>query len=317
MTATFSEVRAARLPPAPLWVRIAAAIVPRLPAARYIVASQLSRRPPPPFRMRLPKALGGYVFPCDLRDVVSREVCFTGRYEVQETALLQSALRPGMTFVDVGANWGYYTLLAAHLVGPRGRVLSLEPDPRLFRKLHDVVTDNSLAQVTAVQIAAAQQAGTLHMAGYDEHDENFGLSRVVVRASDPEAFAIEGRPLDDLLDEARLGRIDLLKMDVEGFEGAALRGLERSLRDARIDRLLLELHPRQLIDHGDSARQVIASLRGSGYIPWRIDHSQAATRRAAYGPAVPRTFLQPLSDEVLHDDWPHILWLRPGAAVPV
>src|SRR4051794_22317593 len=93
-----SMIMAPPLPPAPLWVRAAAAIVARLPAGRYVAMNRLSRHPPPPFVMRLPHALGGYSYACDLRDVVSREVCFTGRYEVQETALLQAVLRRGMTF---------------------------------------------------------------------------------------------------------------------------------------------------------------------------------------------------------------------------
>ena len=65
--------------------------------------------------MRLPWDAGGYWFECDPRDAIAREVCFTGRYEPQETALVRTILRPGMSFVDVGANWGYFTLLAAWL----------------------------------------------------------------------------------------------------------------------------------------------------------------------------------------------------------
>ena len=89
--------------------------------------------------MRLPDSLGGFTFICDVRDSLMREVCFTGMYEPQETLLAQQLLRRGMTVVDVGANWGYFTLLAAHLVGNRGRVLSLEPDPRMFRLLQQNV----------------------------------------------------------------------------------------------------------------------------------------------------------------------------------
>ena len=81
----------------------------------------------------MPREVGGFTFECDLRDAISREVCFTGRYEPLETLLVQSTLRPGMTFVDVGANWGYFTLVASHLVGSSGLVVSLEPDPRLFQ----------------------------------------------------------------------------------------------------------------------------------------------------------------------------------------
>ena len=111
------------LPPAPAWVRLMAKVIPKLPAGRYKAIHRLCRRPPSAFLMYMPEEMGGYAFHCDLRDGISREVCFTGYYEPQETALVRSILRPGMSFVDVGANWGYYTLLAANLVGSKGRVL--------------------------------------------------------------------------------------------------------------------------------------------------------------------------------------------------
>lgn len=127
-------------PSPPAWVRFCSVLIPHLPAGRYRLTHWLRRYAPPEFLMPMRTELGGYTFVCNLRDSISREVCFTGYYEPQETALVRSILRPGMNFVDVGANWGYFTLLAASLVGERGRVLSLEPDPRLFRKLSGNIT---------------------------------------------------------------------------------------------------------------------------------------------------------------------------------
>src|SRR6266478_1482635 len=124
------------LRPAPLWVRVAAWIVRVLPLGRYRVMRVLPRSSAP-FRMCLPKFRGGYSFRCDLNDAISREVCFTGQYEPQETMLMQALLSPGMTFVDVGANWGYHTLLAAALVQSGGRIVSLEPDPRVVAVLSE------------------------------------------------------------------------------------------------------------------------------------------------------------------------------------
>lgn len=147
--------------PAPAWVRLAAVVIRHLPAARYRIMHRLCRQPPPSFLMSMPEDAGGYSFYCDLRDTISREVCFAGQYEPQETALVRSILRPGMSFVDIGANWGYFTLLAASLVGPDGIVLSLEPDPRLFPILQENLKRNHLDQVTALQVAAARDSGTL------------------------------------------------------------------------------------------------------------------------------------------------------------
>ncbi len=164
---------------APKWVRLAARLIPWLPAGRYRAIARLGRNPPPTFRMRMPPNLGSQWFLCDLRDSIAREVCFTGLYEPQETAVVRAVLKPGMTFVDVGANWGYFTLLAAHLVGHAGRVLSLEPDPRLFQTLSSNLAMNRLSQVRALQLAAADAPGLLSLAGFDESQGNFGLSRIV------------------------------------------------------------------------------------------------------------------------------------------
>jgi len=104
-----------RIPrPMPLWVRVAAHLIQHQPRGRYRTANWLGHRSVDPFWGRLPEDLGRLFFQCDLRDHIMREVCFTGCYEPQETALLKLLLRPGMTVVDVGANWGYFSLAAAH-----------------------------------------------------------------------------------------------------------------------------------------------------------------------------------------------------------
>jgi FkbM family methyltransferase len=302
------------LPFAPAWVRIAAPIVAHLPAGRYRAIRHLCHRRTAAFLMRMPKDLGGYSFQCDLRDAISRDVCFTGRYEPQETAIVKSILRSGMTFIDVGANWGYFTLLAASLVGKGGRVLSLEPDPRLFPILGENVARSELGQVTVLPIAAATERGMLTLAGYDESQENFGLSKLVtVESETKQTFQVKADSLDNILDYCRVDSVDLLKMDIEGAENFAIAGLKQSLLARRVKRLLLELHPVELAEHGSSAADVINSLHQAGYRAWTIDHSPAATRRAAYGKAMTLDLmLQPLSSSAELDQWPHQLWLAPG-----
>jgi FkbM family methyltransferase len=299
------------LPPAPLWVRGAARFVRLLPFGRYRAIHALPRRHGA-FRMRLPQTLGGYSFRCDLRDSISREVCFTGRYEPQETAILRMLLAPGMTFVDVGANWGYHSLLAAHLVGPTGRVLSLEPDPRSFAALQDNLEVNALHQVKALCVAAADAVGEVSLAGYQESDGNYGVSKIVPGDQPSGTFAVESRPLDLVLQDEGVGQVEVLKMDIEGGEDLALRGLERSLKDHQVRRLLLEVHPELLAERGRTVGQVLELLTRHGYQGWRIDHSPSATRRTAYA-AQPawQDLLQPLVPGGDLDSWPHLLWLAP------
>ncbi len=297
----------------PAWVRATAAVVRHLPAGRYRLMDNICRRPPAAFLMQMSADFGKVIFRCDLRDAISREVCFTGRYEPLETMLVQAILRAGMTFVDVGANWGYFTFLAAHLIGKSGRVISLEPDPRLFEALQESLERNDLKQVVALQVAAGSRSDVLSLAGYDEAGNNFGVSRVISNErANEKVFAVSSRPLDELFDEAKLSVIDLLKMDIEGYEGFALTGMSRSLKGGRVKRILLELHPAQLAEHGHSAEEIVKQLRGFDYCAWRLDHSPLITRQAAYSKHIDfKTFLQPFEEGQPLDEWPHLILTAP------
>jgi FkbM family methyltransferase len=262
--------------------------------------------------MRSPARIGGFWFVCDLRDSISREVCFAGGYEPQETVLVGEILQPGMTFVDVGANWGYFTLLGASRVGPAGRVVALEPDPRMYRLLTENVERNRWDHVTCLPVAASGQAGTVRLSGFLESDGNFGLSRVV--ASDPDAHVMEAeaKSLDAILDNLEIASVDLLKMDIEGAEGFAVAGLAHALEAHRVKRILLELHPSYLGEHDMTVESVLTPLIKAGYGGMIIDHSPQATRDAAYG----RTrrsarLLRPYSPDQHLDEWPHLLWVAP------
>jgi FkbM family methyltransferase len=218
-----------------------------------------------------------------------------------------------MSFVDVGANWGYFTLLAANLVGPTGRVLSLEPDPRLFTALEENIQRSRLDHVVALQLAAASEPSRLTLAGYDERSDNFGVSHIVTGSSEGKGlFQVHADSLDRLLKEHNLDSVDLMKMDIEGGEALALPGLEESLQKHRVKRLLLELHPHQIVELGGSVTAVMGQLEMAGYTARTIDHSFQATRRAAYTKSNdPTSWLRPFTIFDRLDAWPHQLWTAP------
>jgi FkbM family methyltransferase len=295
----------------PWWVDPAAGLIRRLPAGRYRVMNWIGRRGADPFWARLPAELGSQFFRCDLRDGIMREVCLTGRYEPQETALLQQILRPGMTFVDVGANWGYFTLCGAHLVGRTGRVVSIEVDPRACRTLKANVERNGLESVTILEVAASDAPGVLRLREYEgraNESGNFGLVDAEAIGNRHRQFDVAASPIDDILDRAGIEQVDLLKMDIEGAEGRALTGLRRALVARRIKFLLLEVHPEYLRGQGTSAEQIVADLRAYGYRAWKIDHSPSAHRRIASGDTDVTSVLSPLRDVDDLGPWPHLLW---------
>jgi FkbM family methyltransferase len=297
---------------APFWVRAASSVIRRLPAGRYRAMNWVGRRQVDPFWMQLPPELGALAYACDLRDGLMREACLTGRYEPQETALLRHLLRPGMTFVDVGANWGYFTLVGAHLVGTNGRVLSVEADPRACRAVRANIERNRLGTVQLFNIAANDTAGKLWFQEYEgeaRDSGNYGVAQSTSVAAEGRRLEVTARALDDVLDEAKIDRVHVMKMDIEGGEAKAIVGLCRHLSSHRIDSVSMELHPYHLRDLGTSVGAVIAAMRAYGYTPWCIDHSAATHRASASTDVDMSSLLTPLPENVDHlGDWPHVLW---------
>lgn len=148
-----------------------------------------------------------------------------------------------MVIVDVGANIGYYALLFAHHVGPRGYIYCIEPDPTNLIELRANVAENSLERiVTVIPTAAGAYDG---MTRFEP-----GLNSHVVPQGSVE---ISVRKVDSLIPY----KVDLIKIDVEGYEGAVLVGASATINQFR-PVLLVELHPNLLT--GDTHAEIIHML---------------------------------------------------------
>ena len=200
----------------------------------------------------------------DLSDPIHREM-YLGSFERGETARVRSALRPGMTFVDVGANAGYFTYLAAERVGASGRVISAEPDPVLFAKLTAAVAANGLAHVTPLNIALGREAGELPLSVPPSAWGN--RTPTLAGADGWDQVRVPVRTLDEVLDEYRVAAVDVLKLDVEGYEGEVLAGAGRSLAAGRVRAVLCEFNTYWLGRVGTTPDAVWESLLGHGFRP--------------------------------------------------
>ena len=162
-----------------------------------------------------------------------------GEVETTVQKILAERLRPEMVFYDLGANIGFFTLLAARLVGAGGRVFSFEPDPENAARLRRNVEHNSFSQVTVVESGVWSSTGTLEFttAGQASPDRGVGtfLSSDAGAASTP----IRVVSLDDFVRSAPPP--DAIKCDVEGAEVHGLRGAERLLASYR-PWILAEMH---------------------------------------------------------------------------
>ncbi len=181
-------------------------------------------------------------------------------------AFVRSVLRPGMTFVDVGANIGLYSILAAKLVGATGTVLAIEPSPRERSALLGHLSRNGLSNVRVRSEAVSDEAGTtrLHLTDQYWGGQNTMGSPVHRGVEIVNSVEVDTATLDRLVLEEALGRIDCIKIDVEGAEAKVLRGSSDVLCTLR-PVVLLELLEPALRQQGSSADEVLELLRGFGY----------------------------------------------------
>jgi len=147
--------------------------------------------------------------------------CWLGTYERHMQRLFREHIRPGAIVYDVGANAGFFTLLASKLAGDSGRVYAFEPLPRNLEFLERHIGLNELANVHIEALAIAATSGEAHFR-IAQHASMGGLSEEgdlhVVTAS-----------LDDLIATGRATKPDFIKMDIEGAESDALRGAKELL----------------------------------------------------------------------------------------
>jgi FkbM family methyltransferase len=188
------------------------------------------------------------------------------RYEPDKHRALEHMLRPGMTFVDVGACKGDFTLFAAARVGPSGRVVAVEPEPSNATWLRRSIARSAARHVDVHELALsdASGGGILHRVDVSAGAYfSSGLHSMLTGAPGPRhALEVQTQTLDDLLAGLGIVQVDVIKIDVEGSEAAVLRGAAETLtRQPKPPIVLMDLHP----DLGVNPQAVAEILRGQGY----------------------------------------------------
>ncbi|MEV7776799.1 FkbM family methyltransferase [Kitasatospora sp. NPDC088351] len=221
-------------------------------------------------------------------DVIQRYQYLFGEWEPNLSAFLRDRLRPGDTFIDVGAHRGAFSLLASHAVGPQGRVVAIEPSPRFHDDLTAAATANRRTNIRAVCAAASDAHGTLTL--YLEDPANLGHTIAVRPRHVHTAFQTTTAPLAELVSRAELAGARIIKIDVEGAEAAAIRGLMPALPHLREDvEFVVEVTPGLLAKQGESAVGIIEALRGHGFHTYTLanDYDAASYLLAMRRPKPP------------------------------
>ena len=184
-----------------------------------------------------------------------------GVFEPFMTKVVAGEIKEGDTVMDVGASIGYYTLTFARLVGEKGKVYAFEPAPDIFALLEKNVKENGYKNVILNNKAVSDKTGKARLYLCDYNNMAHTLSRTREGAGSVEVETVR---LDDYFRD-RGGKIDFVKIDVEGAECAAVRGMEQVLRASRSIKLATEYHPKWLTSFGSSGKEYLELISSLGF----------------------------------------------------
>ena len=197
----------------------------------------------------------------DLTDRVQR-LMWGGAYEPHVTKCLSALLRPGDTFVDIGAHIGFFSLLGCSLVGPSGKVYAFEANSNLFKKLQ--INASKYSWLEAISRAVWSESGRMSFSDPHQPGET-GWGKLTSIRNEGHEVPVEAVSLDEWHVSAGSPSIRAIKIDAEGSEPFILEGARRVIASNR-PILIIELNDELLREVGKSREVVISSLRGQGYV---------------------------------------------------
>ncbi len=218
--------------------------------------------------------------PLKVDNVVSRTLVQDKIWEPFETKLFKEIVGSGMTVADLGANIGYYALLAAKCVGPNGRVYAFEPAPDNYRLLVENIRLNQYGSyVIPVKKAVGASSGEveLFLSPDNRGDHRTYHGNIFSHDSSRQHIRVPSISLDDFFSDEAI-RLDVIKMDIQGYEFSALKGMQRVLARCRKLFLLTEVWPKGLSEAGSSTAEYVQSLLDNEFDLFLLDDSSSAMK---------------------------------------
>ena len=206
----------------------------------------------------------------------------TGQHETETAQLLRQLVKPGMIALDIGAHVGYYTRQLSRLTGAGGQVIAFEPHPRTHLALRH--NTRALNNVTPLQVAVAETAGSAELydylmmsaSGSLHYDESLAhLQRAQMGEGDVaprgqegfemQRFRVETVSIDACLADLGIKRVDVVKMDIEGAELGALRGMRGTILASTGMKLVMEYNPGALKAFGHDPQAALDEVLDMGF----------------------------------------------------
>jgi len=210
----------------------------------------------------------GLRFKLNTKEVIGWRIFFSGEYEPCTNAAIRAVCRPGDMVIDAGANNGSETLLAALLVGAKGRVYAFEPVPHVNGQLADNVRLNRLENIVSLEtVALGPDERAVSFFLMPDSVPNQGMSSQFRYSGCSETLQVRQRSLDNWAAECKLERLDLLKMDIQGGELGLLEG-GRATISHHLPAIIAEAGVAEQEQAGRSLRELWAHLNDVKYDVW-------------------------------------------------
>jgi FkbM family methyltransferase len=218
---------------------------------------------------------GDFALSLRSNSVLAEPLYVGGGFEEGEMRLIRSLARPGMRVLDIGANIGLYSVILGKSVGPSGRVWSFEPHPPTASYLRRNIEMNGLGNVTVVEQAVCEKAGTAEFhvfaEGCDVYNSLGAKSRPQEQLQAQSVISVPTTSLDDFCRKADITQVDLVKLDVEGAEERVLTGAEAILAASPNVIVVAEIYEASAAQCGCSSARLIRRMIQWGFEALAID----------------------------------------------
>ena len=236
------------------------------------------------------------------RDILQQYIYYFGVWEPHLTRWMRQRLAPGDTFVDVGANIGYYALLASNLVGDSGRVVALEASPKIFYALQGNLARNRVQNVRAVNMAVSDSKGVVRL--FRGPESNSGRTTIREEFGFEFECEVDAAPLSAVLHPEEMQNARLIKIDVEGAEWSVAAGMGPLLSSGRTDlEIIVEINPEALAQQGKRPEDLLRIFARAGFHAYSIENDYSPLSYlppyAEMRPVRIRTPIQWVTDVVL------------------
>jgi FkbM family methyltransferase len=212
-------------------------------------------------------------------DGIQKTICYFGVWEPNLTAWISDRLKPGDLFVDIGANIGYFSLLASRIVGKSGRVVAIEPSLPTFGLLQRNLSLNRARNVRAVNVAVSDREEEMDLFLHPANDS--GRATMAKEWADGQGYhrgsRVRALPLNRVLENSEIRAARLIKIDVEGYEGHILPDLLQLLPNCRNDlEIIVEVTPSALAQEGKAASEMLEEFTSRGFRLYAIENNYSA-----------------------------------------